>query len=566
MIISRNPSLNKTAMTVMAWVKTTQADGRSIISEYSSGDPGFILSIGSGASGVPDFYMGSNWTNANVTSVRDNSWHLIAATYDGSNAKVYVDGILDKSAALGSPDLSTVNALYIGNNAAAGVSGLLGTLDEIKLVKRAMSDDEIWAEYNGTRFKYSTDGGANYISSNTWSSLTSVSTSPPNYNNLVIPAQAGIQWSPVVLISSQTPFFQEHATNNKLKLYVMDSIGNLSAKELTVNIAAAAPSVSNDRVSNADGTDLSGIASNWTNTFSPILKFDVQDQGSGLSKGSPSPIGGSDPNYNKLLLYLPFDEGTGTTTVDLSSNGANGITSAAPTWTSGKFGNALLFPQNYSVDIPTITGANNLSAITVQTWIKLTQASSCGLIIRKGGYQAGQGFLFGAWDAFNNESYFRFMSNSGVVQTKFLIKSQRWYHLTATHDGTTGKIYVDGALAGSNSWTPTLNTVDVFRVSSGDNQQCSNPLDGSLDEVKIYNYARTQDEIQSDYRRGVGRAHEVAISTDSGANYFKIQSSSISISGADGSSGVELLTADSPPSVCPLGWSTAPVNSSFAGS
>ncbi|MHC4325139.1 MAG: hypothetical protein ACYSUX_12820, partial [Planctomycetota bacterium] len=44
-----------------------------------------------------------------------------------------------------------------------------------------------------------------------------------------------------------------------------------------------------------------------------------------------------------LVAYWPLDEGTGTTTADISGNGNNGTFVDAPAWVSGKFGGALDF-------------------------------------------------------------------------------------------------------------------------------------------------------------------------------------------------------------------------------
>jgi hypothetical protein len=44
-----------------------------------------------------------------------------------------------------------------------------------------------------------------------------------------------------------------------------------------------------------------------------------------------------------LVLYLPFDEGSGDKTSDLSNNGNDGTLGNNPAWTEGKFKNALEF-------------------------------------------------------------------------------------------------------------------------------------------------------------------------------------------------------------------------------
>jgi hypothetical protein len=78
-----------------------------------------------------------------------------------------------------------------------------------------------------------------------------------------------------------------------------------------------------------------------------------------------------------------------------------------------------------------------------------------------------------------------------------------WYHIAGTYDGNYIRIYVNGALENSRPVTGTLwqdPTPTPFAISA----YCYGPtrdwfFNGAIDEVKIYNYARTAEEIQNDY-------------------------------------------------------------------
>lgn len=70
-----------------------------------------------------------------------------------------------------------------------------------------------------------------------------------------------------------------------------------------------------------------------------------------------------------------------------------------------------------------------------------------------------------------------------------------WHHIAATFDGTTRKIYLDGVLKGSD--IPGGHSVPNganFRIGSTNNGEFFN---GGLDEVRIWDIARTQCEINS---------------------------------------------------------------------
>ena len=72
-----------------------------------------------------------------------------------------------------------------------------------------------------------------------------------------------------------------------------------------------------------------------------------------------------------------------------------------------------------------------------------------------------------------------------------------WYHVAGTYDGTTARIFVNGELEGSVVNTLTIDTtfpLIIGRLNSG-----SEPFDGALDEVAVYDRALSGEEIQALY-------------------------------------------------------------------
>jgi hypothetical protein len=77
------------------------------------------------------------------------------------------------------------------------------------------------------------------------------------------------------------------------------------------------------------------------------------------------------------------------------------------------------------------------------------------------------------------------------------LTSRRWTHLAATYDGTTLRIYVNGAQVASTPRTGTLAT-SSNPLNIGGDTIYAQYFDGRIDDVRIYNTARSAAQIQAD--------------------------------------------------------------------
>lgn len=83
------------------------------------------------------------------------------------------------------------------------------------------------------------------------------------------------------------------------------------------------------------------------------------------------------------------------------------------------------------------------------------------------------------------------------LQSNIPIAVNRWYHIAATYDGSTMRIYVDGVEQASRS---TSGSISVFsedlKIGEGFNNGSAN-FNGQIDEVRIWDIARSPSEIQA---------------------------------------------------------------------
>ena len=76
-----------------------------------------------------------------------------------------------------------------------------------------------------------------------------------------------------------------------------------------------------------------------------------------------------------------------------------------------------------------------------------------------------------------------------------------WAHLAATYDGANVRLYVNGVQVGISAQTGTIGTTPTLLRIGG-----SQYFSGVIDEVRIYNVALTQAQIQGDMNTPVGGA------------------------------------------------------------
>lgn len=183
---------------------------------------------------------------------------------------------------------------------------------------------------------------------------------------------------------------------------------------------------------------------------------------------------------------------------DLSGCGNTGILHNGPTWQpfSGQVGGALEF-DGWD-DYVSVASSSNLqltSALTISAWIKgdfWGAGSDVDTIVRKGeaapvNYQLAiaDGRVSLMLDDFDN----------GGFRGNTVLNTGQWYHVAATWDGSTVRIYVNGVIDNDSgvSREGTIGT-DTRPLCIG-GRAGTDLFDGIIDEVRIYNRALDAGEI-----------------------------------------------------------------------
>ncbi|MCW1949439.1 MAG: DUF2341 domain-containing protein [Candidatus Shapirobacteria bacterium] len=184
-------------------------------------------------------------------------------------------------------------------------------------------------------------------------------------------------------------------------------------------------------------------------------------------------------------------------------------TSAA--WTNGavgKINSSLNFDgtdDRISIGNPSslqVAGTKNFS---VAAWVYATQ-NKCG---REGIDKAGNTLCGlntrGGWSLGGNSTSLGFhVSDSTNTQYRFLTFTSQlntWYHLVGVRNGNNLYLYVNGKLTQTGDVTGFVID-DTNNLSIGGNTSSAWLWPGQLDDVRIYNYALTSEQIKNIYNGG----------------------------------------------------------------
>ena len=91
----------------------------------------------------------------------------------------------------------------------------------------------------------------------------------------------------------------------------------------------------------------------------------------------------------------------------------------------------------------------------------------------------------------------RFGNADQVLYGGTRLTANTWVHLAATYDGTTQRLFVNGAQVASRAQTGSL-TVSTGAVRIGGNQVFGEYFQGRIDDLRIYNRALSAAEITTD--------------------------------------------------------------------
>lgn len=213
-------------------------------------------------------------------------------------------------------------------------------------------------------------------------------------------------------------------------------------------------------------------------------------------------INGTAPTSKDLIAYLPFDD-SGNTQWDYTHNYNGTVQGSASTRQTGQVGYGISFDNsgNQYVTLPDI----DLDNITVMLWVNLDAVDNYDHFIADWEAGGARSFALGLNGTGNGLAFsiLEGAAKTDLEDNTFHIATGNWYHVTATYDSETMRIYANGDEIASDG-TPSGgldDTNNLIGIGRDANVGVGNggPVEGTIDDVRIYSQALSATDIQALY-------------------------------------------------------------------
>jgi hypothetical protein len=413
------------------------------------------------------------------TAITDGRWHHAVAVRDVSTDKLYLylDGVSDAAPVTDTTmtTLETTFSFWIGRWHTYDLY-FDGSIDDVRVYKQALSAEEIERLYR--------EGLGNKA-----------------YNPVPANGKGGIDpnvvliWSPGKdAVSHDVYFGTDFNEVNDADIYDTNVyMGNQDANYWDAN-----------------RYDSNGLEPDTTFCW----RID-EVSAAGTTKGDvwsfTTRAEGADPN---LVSLWKFDEDTGTIAYD-SAGDNDGQLIGGPVWTNGHIEGGLSFDGvNDYVDVPDNPSLrfSQYSSFTFALWVNPMSYSYIGIFCKM--RTGGQHNIFGYYIRQNGDTNaFDFVTERSGYSYVLIstpnnsITSGNWYHVVCVYDNANMKIYLNGQLKDTDTFTGGTGTSTPDKNLAIGARSFDSTIDGfftgTLDDIRVYNRALNDEEIWQLYQSGL---------------------------------------------------------------
>ncbi|RMD46230.1 MAG: LamG domain-containing protein, partial [Aquificota bacterium] len=434
------PALNQSItqdFTISSWVYPLSTTGEKYL--LTAGDDTGPSLAGIGIRINDGVLTGVLTTGADVRTkptfngMATNEWQHVAITYDGSVAKLFLNGLVVNNTTPstgGVIDWSADAVDYLIGESALHTSQWNGTLDEVSVWNRSLSAEEIQEIYKRQKGKYFHKG---------------------TYTSEVFNASGSALWNELIWTSNA---YGDLPNNQQTETTFIRENFNMTGNVLLMHL-------NNDSSFGENGTHFFDFSGNGNN-------------GSCTATGCPSFI-----SAGKIKGAFDFD-------------GAD---------------DKITIPDSPSLDV---------SEITMSFWYRprdtdVSHTVTDMILSKDTGSNPNRAYYIGYYNDVQGERFQVAMFTGagtrcyggGLFTGNVSLSDNEWVHFTFTYNGTTCKWYKNGEKIDEysyGSYSAIVNANAPLKI--GTNSADAQWVNGTLDEVAIWNMSLSEEEVKEVYKRG----------------------------------------------------------------
>ncbi len=150
-----------------------------------------------------------------------------------------------------------------------------------------------------------------------------------------------------------------------------------------------------------------------------------------------------------------------------------------------------------NIEIPASSAFDFSTGFTFEAWVNGSDSGGCSGI-------AGKGYATAWWIGVCGTTLRSYIKGTASRIDGGTVPANDWVHVAVTYDGVNRKHYIDGELVKTNAETgPMTTNSSNVRLDNDVNYNFSY---GSLDEVRFWNVALTQDQIRANINKTINSA------------------------------------------------------------
>lgn len=530
--------------TVSAWVREFSYKSWSRLFDFGNGQANnnVLLALSQGTNGRPQGEVYLNTTSggtaaSGATTIPLNAWTHIVFTYTSGTGRVYRNNAQIASGTITAPQniLRTLN--YIARSNWSGDAYADAAFDDFRIYDRALTSMEIKSLYMEQQDPVNLIASPAAICPGTASSIK-ITASQPGVSYQLQNAGTGTNIGAAQNGTGDTLSFATGnlSANTNFQLVATAASGcSVTIGPVAVNIISTSAAPVTTGASRCEPGSVT-LGASGAPAGADYTWYTVATGGTSIHTGSTytTPtlsttttyyvaifVNGCETNrtpvtatinlatapavdlYSNLLVHLKMDGNL----ADSSGNGING-TVGTGTYVNDRLGNAgkaLDVTANNYVDCGNPGLIQQLTTqVTVSIWIKERYVGSGSPLVNKwqnnGLYLGLDGYFTGT-----QQNRVRWRIDAGTyVNSSVNVPFNTWHHIVATYDGSTLKVYQNGALTGSAAYNGVItNTITNLQIGRQANGLGSVIFDGAYDDVRIYNRALNADEAMALYNNGM---------------------------------------------------------------